>query len=150
MNRVVDASVACKWFFEEALSVEAQALAATRYVFLAPDLIIAECANVAWRRVRDGQISLDQAEAFLRALPAWFESLTPSVQLHEAAFHIAHTLNHPVYDCLYIALAVRDAAPLVTADVTLARRVRNTPWEKLVELLGGRPQAQALPSSSGA
>ena len=127
MNRIVDASVACKWFFEEDLSVEALALAATQYVLFAPDLIIAECADVAWRRVRDGQISLDHAEAFLEALPAWFEILTPSVQLHETAFRIAHTLNHPVYDCLYIALAARDAAPLVTADATLARRVRNAP-----------------------
>ena len=140
MNRVVDASVACKWFFEEDLSDEAQALAATRYVLLAPDLIIAEYANVAWRRERDRQISPEQAEAFLEALPVWFESLTPSVQLHEAAFRIARTLNHPVCDCLYIALAARDAAPLVTADATLAGRVRNTPWEELVELLGGQPQ----------
>ena len=70
MNRVVDASVACKWFFEEHLSVEAQELAAARYVLLAPDLIIAECTNVAWRRVRDGQASPEQAEAFLKALPA--------------------------------------------------------------------------------
>lgn len=141
MKRVVDASVACKWFIEEDLSTEAQALAAARYVLLAPDLIIAECANIAWRRVRDGQIALEQAEAFLRALPEWFEGVIPSAQLHEAAFRIARTLNHPVYDCLYIALAVRDAVPLVTADAALARRVRNTPWEKLVELLGGRSQA---------
>ena len=140
MNRVVDASVACKWFFEEDLSAEAQALAATRHVFLAPDLIIAECANVAWRRVRDGQVSLEQAEASLGALPAWFESLTPSTELHEVAFRIAYTLNHPVHDCLYIALAARDAAPLVTADGALIRRVRNTPWENLVEPLGGRLQ----------
>ena len=141
MNRVVDASVACKWFFEEDLSAEAQALAATRYVLLAPDLIIAECADVAWRRVRDGQIALEQAEAFLGALPEWFEGLIPSAELHQAAFRIARTLNHPVYDCLYIALAVRDAAPLVTADAALARRVRGSPWEALVELLGGRSQA---------
>ena len=141
MNRVVDASVACKWFFEEHLSVEAQALAATRYVLLAPDLIIAECTNVAWRRVRDGHASPEQAEAFLKALPAWFENLTPSAQLHEAAFRIARTVNHPVYDCLYIALAARDAAPLVTADATLVRQVRNTPWQELVELLGGRPNS---------
>ena len=140
MNRIVDASVACKWFFEEDLSVEAHALAATQYVLFAPDLIIAECANVAWRRVRDGQIPLEQAEALLRALPGWFETLTPSAQLHEAAFRIACTLNHPVYDCLYIALATRDAAPLVTADAALARRVSNTPWEELVEPLGARPR----------
>jgi len=88
MNRVVDASVACKWFFEEDLSAEARALADARHVFIAPDLIIAECANVAWRRVRDGQVSLKQAEASLGALPAWSESLTSSAQLHEAAFRI--------------------------------------------------------------
>ena len=140
MNRVVDASVACKWFFEEDLSAEARALAATQRVLLAPDLIIAECANVAWRRARDGQISPEHAEAFLAALPAWFEVLTPSVQLHEAAFRIAHMLNHPAYDCLYIALAARDASPLVTADAALARRVRHTPWESLVEFLGDHPQ----------
>ena len=140
MSRVVDASVACKWFFEEDLSAEAEGLAAASIVLLAPDLIIAECANVAWRRVRDGQISTEQAEASLKALPAWFEILTPSAQLHEAAFRIAVSLNHPVYDCLYIALAARDDAPLVTADAALVRRVRNTPWENLVEHLGGRPQ----------
>lgn len=55
-------------------------------------------------------------------------------------FSIAHTLNHPVYDCLYIALAARDGAPLVTADGALVRRVRNTPWENLVEPLGSRLQ----------
>ena len=142
MQRVVDASVACKWFFEEELSAEAQALAATRYGLLAPDLIIAECANVAWRRVRDGLISREQAEASLEALPAWFELLTPAAQLHEAAFGIAYTLNHPVYDCLYIALAAREAVPLVTADAALFRRVRNTPWEALIELLGGQPRAR--------
>ena len=142
MNRVVDASVACKWFFDEELSSEAQALAATRYVLLAPDLIIAECANVAWRRVRDGQISREQAEASLKALPAWFEHLTPAAQLHEAAFSIAHALNHPVYDCLYIALAARDDTPLVTADAALVRRVRNTPWEMVVEFLGGWTQGR--------
>ena len=104
MKRVVDASVACKWFFEEDLSAEAQALAATRYVLLAPDLIIAECANVAWRRVRDGQIALEQAEAFLGALPEWFEGLIPSAQFHKAAFRIARTLNHPSR-CALISLA---------------------------------------------
>ena len=65
---------------------------------------------------------------------------SPSAQLHEAAFRIARTLNHPVCDRLYIALAARDAAPLVTADGALAGRVRNTLWENLVEPLGGRLQ----------
>lgn len=136
MNRVIDASVACKWFFEENLSLEARALAAADITFLAPDLIVAECANVAWGRTTTGSVPLDQAEALVAALPAWFAALTPCAQLREAAFRIARQLNHPVYDCFYVALAAREAAPLVTADAALVRRIRNSPWDSLVEPLG--------------
>ena len=139
MRRVVDASVACKWFFEEPLSEDARAFALAHPALVAPDLVLAECANVAWRRVRDGQVSTEQAEACLNALPGWFEELTPSAELHQSAFRIARTLNHPVYDCLYIALAARDAAPLVTADKALVRRMCGTAWGELVQLLGGEP-----------
>lgn len=136
MTRVIDASVACKWFFEEPLSADARGLALVHPALVAPDLIIAECANVAWRRVRDGQVSAEQAEASLKALPDWFQTLTPSADLHQSAFRIARTLGHPVYDCLYIALAARDAAPLITADKALQRRVRGTVWQDLVQFLG--------------
>lgn len=136
MTRVIDASVACKWFFEEPLSADARELALVHPALVAPDLIIAECANVAWRRVRDGQVSVDQAEESLKALPDWFQTLTPSADLHQSAFRIARTLSHPVYDCLYIALAARDAAPLITADKALQRRVRGTVWQDLVQFLG--------------
>ena len=51
MTLVVDASVACKWFFEEILSTEARALARPAAVFSAPDMILVECANAAWRRM---------------------------------------------------------------------------------------------------
>lgn len=136
MTRVIDASVACKWFFEEPLSADARELALVHPALVAPDLIIAECANVAWRRVRDGQVSVEQAEASLKALPDWFQTLTPSADLHQSAFRIARTLGHPVYDCLYIALAARDAAPLITADKALLRRVRGSVWQDLVQFLG--------------
>ena len=56
MTRVIDASVACKWFFNETLSAEARRLAASDATFVAPDMILAECANAAWRRVRDGTV----------------------------------------------------------------------------------------------
>jgi len=47
MNRVIDASVACGWFFEESLSDAARKVAESDTVFFAPDMILAECANVA-------------------------------------------------------------------------------------------------------
>jgi predicted nucleic acid-binding protein len=35
---------------------------------------------------------------------------------------VARRLGHPVYDCVYLALAEREHAPFVTADHRLLRR----------------------------
>lgn len=67
MNLVIDASVACKWFFEENLSPEARALAESEATFSAPDMILPGCANAAWRRARGKSVPESQANAFLRA-----------------------------------------------------------------------------------
>jgi predicted nucleic acid-binding protein len=51
------------------------------------------------------------------------------------AMTIARVLDHPVYDCFYLALAQKEAAALVTADRRLVERVRATPWEGRVVAL---------------
>lgn len=136
MKLVVDASVACKWFWDEPLSAEARRLATAAIDFAAPDMILAECANVAWRRIRRDEIPRAQAQAFLKALPRWFDSLAPSVTLHEAAFTMGCELEHPVYDCLYLALADREQTRVVTADLTFFNRVVDSPWKHRIESLG--------------
>ena len=135
MNLVIDASVACKWFFEENLSSEARALAESDATFSAPDMILVECANAAWRRVRGKTVPEAQARAFLRALPQWFESLVPSGRLHEAAFEMACVLDHPVYDCQYLALAEDKETCLVTADLAFVDRVGRSRWMDRIESL---------------
>ncbi len=133
MTLVIDASVACKWFFAEDLSAKARALAASHASFIAPDMILVECANAAWRRVISGEIPRTQGEAFLKTLPHWFESLVPTNGLHESAFQMACALSHPVYDCLYLALAEREGTRLVTADQPFVKRVAGSPWKGRVE-----------------
>ena len=137
MNLVIDASVACKWFFEENLSAEARALAESDAVFFAPDMILVECANAAWRRVSGETVPEEQAQAFLEALPQWFESLVPSVRLHGTAFEMACVLGHPVYDCQYLALAEREEIRMITADSVFVDRVRRSRWKDRIESLGG-------------
>ena len=136
MSLVIDASVACKWFFEEELSAEARALAESDAVFFAPDMILVECANAAWRRVSSGTIPEEQAQGFLEALPRWFKSLVPSVRLHETAFEMACVLHHPVYDCQYLALAEREEIHMITADSVFVDRVRRSRWKNRIEGLG--------------
>ena len=138
MNLVIDASVACKWFFEENLSSEARALAASEATFSAPDMLLAECANAAWRRVRSKTIPEAQALAFLKALPQWFESLVPSGRLNEAAFEMACVLDHPVYDCQYLALAEDKETSLVTADLAFVLRVGRSRWKDRIESLASQ------------
>ena len=44
-------------------------------------------------------------------------------------------LDHPVYDCLYLALAEAEDARLVTADQRLLTRLRGSAWEELARPL---------------
>ena len=45
--------------------------------------------------------------------------IEPDRQLQAEALALACHLDHPVYDCVYLALARREAALLVTADKRL-------------------------------
>ncbi len=68
-------------------------------------------------------------------LPGFFEELTPLRELADEAAEISLGLNHPVYDCFYLALARRESAPLVTADKRLAAAAQALP-DVEVRLLG--------------
>ena len=54
---------------------------------------------------------------------AWlFTRLVPLRALQDQALDLALRSGHPVYDCFYVALAMREAVPLLTADRRLAQR----------------------------
>ncbi len=48
--------------------------------------------------------------------------LEPSADYIEAAVDLALALEHGLMDCLYLAIAMKQASPLLTADATFARR----------------------------
>lgn len=49
------------------------------------------------------------------------DRVEPDRHLQAEALALACHLNHPVYDCLYLALARREAATLISADQRLLR-----------------------------
>ena len=125
MTLVVDASIATKWFVEE--SGREQALQVLDLADRqAPDLIVAEVANVIWKKALRGQVTDAQARAICGALPRYFETLHASEALIESAIGIALALRHPVYDCLYLCCAMRLGTRLVTADRRLIAAVADT------------------------
>jgi len=60
MTLVVDASIACKWFFDEPGADLARTTLLSGELLLAPELIVAELANAAWKRVLRAEISIEQ------------------------------------------------------------------------------------------
>jgi predicted nucleic acid-binding protein len=126
MTRVIDASVALKWFIEEPDSVAARALVASGEPLTAPDLIVAEACNAAWRLVRRGELVPAQADIIAADLPRAFAGLAPLAGLAVLATVLARELDHPAYDCFYLALAVAHDTVVVTADDRFAGRVRQS------------------------
>jgi predicted nucleic acid-binding protein len=116
MSLIVDASVAVKWFAAEDGSDRAEALLATREALIAPDLVLAEVSNVMWKKLRRGLVPRDQVVTAARRLPQYFEQLIPIGELVERAAELTVALDHPVYDCFYLALAERERLPLISAD----------------------------------
>jgi len=131
---VVDASVAVKWFIEQDHSNEARALASPSCVLIAPELVLAEIANALWKYVRADKLSVEDAGLMLSRAPFAFSRLAPLSDLSGEALALAASIDHPVYDCCYIALARREAAPLVTADKRLAHAAQASSIE--VRLIG--------------
>jgi predicted nucleic acid-binding protein len=121
---VVDASVALKWVLDEPASEAAVALRDQELI--APALWLAEAANALWRHARTGEISDDEAAVyFSELLQAPLASL-PIEPYLEPALKLATQIGHPVYDCIYLALALQHQTHVVTADHRFASAA-NTP-----------------------
>ncbi|AQR62548.1 hypothetical protein BZG35_13510 [Brevundimonas sp. LM2] len=120
MRLVVDSSVAVKWFVTEAQSDEAQAV--LDHELIAPQLLVAECANVFWKKARKHEMTPGQAMIAAANVSGVVELMGLS-NLVMRAVDLANRLPHPAYDCFYLALAEMERCPLVTADDRLRRKL---------------------------
>jgi predicted nucleic acid-binding protein len=121
---VVDASIAIKWVVEEDRTDLALALR-QRARLIAPDLIVAECANILWKKVQRKELSKDEAIIAARLLQSAEVEFVSSRALMESATQLAIQLDHPAYDCLYLALAMESECRFVTADERLVNKIRQ-------------------------
>ena len=142
-KRVVDASVIVKWYVPEPGSETAAAVMRSGATLLAPDLVVAEVGNVLWKKVRRGELetedATDLADRMAVGLPAALRSSQP---LLRDAVELATAYDRTVYDALYIVLAVREGATLLTADDRLIRALRDTPLEPFVRHFADPMEAQ--------
>lgn len=126
---VVDASVAVKWLVAEAFSDRAERLLEPELTLVAPELLFAEAANALWAMRRRGDITGDDLAEAIDALRSAPIAIPASMrQLAVAASRLATDLDHPVYDCFYLALALQEQYQVVTADKRFHDSVRAHPY----------------------
>jgi predicted nucleic acid-binding protein len=117
VNLVLDASVVVKLaVVEEGRDEVVALLADTTHTIAAPDLLLVEVSNALWRKCTTGQITREQARQAMLHSIATFPILIPSGELAVHALELGVQLQHPTYDCFYLACAIARSGKVVTAD----------------------------------
>jgi predicted nucleic acid-binding protein len=124
---VVDASVVLKWFFPETDSAAARRLLDAGHQYIAPDLLFPEVGNAVWKRVRRGELSSDEGQRLIADIAEVAVETIATRGLIGDACAMAMASGRTVYDCTYLALAVRLDTQLVTADRRLRDGARANP-----------------------
>lgn len=113
---VVDASIAIGWALDSPHSAKCAHILRSPKSLVAPDLIIPEIANAFYMQSKNKTTDASRLRDGLQLLPRWFAELVPCATLRGEALDLALELNHPAYDCFYLALALMRDARFVTTD----------------------------------
>jgi predicted nucleic acid-binding protein len=129
---VVDASVVVKWYSEEADTPQAMRLMRSDAELVAPDLIYAEVLNSLWSKSRRGLFDSNRIASISNSIEGSFVEIVALGLLAEDAAALALALDHPIYDCLYLAAAIQWDCSLVSSDARLLQRLVKSPYRERV------------------
>jgi predicted nucleic acid-binding protein len=128
---IVDASVATAWFVSIATSKQAGPVRLHR-TLSAPSLLKVELTNSLLKYVRAGLLPADDVFPAIRQAEMLIENWTDDADLLNDATAVAIANRHKIYDCIYLALALRRREPLATADRRLSVLARTLGSEVLL------------------
>ena len=125
MTIVVDASAA----YDLLTQATCQAKIVGASELIAPDLIVPELLNARWKVSRSGVPApkLEDTLEFLSRL-----RILPTLPYASAAAALAEKLDHPIYDCLYLAMAKHEGAKLLTVDQRMSKKIASTAIAKML------------------
>jgi predicted nucleic acid-binding protein len=92
-----------------------------RVSLIAPELLPAEIGSMLWKRVLREGVSFVDATAQYARFKRVRLGLVGISGLVDSALVLALRQRHPIYDCLYLALALEAGCDLITADEKLHR-----------------------------
>jgi predicted nucleic acid-binding protein len=137
LSLIVDASIVVKWAIQEDGHAEAIALIDSDHDIVVPEFLHVEVGNALWKKVRRKEIAREQALAAAEAIGFAFNSFVHTPDYIERALELSFELDHPIYDCVYLAAALERDLKLVTADGRFMAAVARGPYESWVMLLSG-------------
>ncbi len=121
---VIDASVAVKWVVRQP-QTDAAYRAMEQFRLIAPSLILAEIGNALWKYCRTGEINAASLPAIMNGLETrYFKTEPLDEAMSAAALALAIDLDHPVYDCYYLAMSKRESVPIISEDKRLTQKAR--------------------------
>ncbi|MFC1526665.1 type II toxin-antitoxin system VapC family toxin [Candidatus Latescibacterota bacterium] len=88
---------------------------------LSPDLLLAECGQVLHKKRTEQLLTDDELSGLVDSILDLPIRLVPHHDLLRSACDLAARCGLTVYDALFLALAQRHSAPLLTADGRLRR-----------------------------
>jgi predicted nucleic acid-binding protein len=113
---VLDASAAVRLILADPAAADLADRVGGAALVLAPELMLTELANTLWKLRRADRLNDLDPQELLAEARELVDRLEPDRHLQAEALALACHLNHPVYDCLYLALARREAASLISSD----------------------------------
>jgi predicted nucleic acid-binding protein len=125
MSLVIDASAAYRLLLRDPLD----SIIESNSELIAPDLIVPELLNARWVSARRGARTpeVDSILTFLDQV-----RIVPSLPFASLAARLSERLGHPIYDCLYVAVARQENIRLLTADLHLERKLRSHKLEAVL------------------
>ena len=117
---VIDASIAVKWVVEENGTPEALVLR-QKAKLIAPELLVAECANILWKKVQRDELLKEEALLAARLLQGVRSNCCPRGLCLRPRRKCQSKSTTPLMIALYLALAVDNECRCVTADERFLR-----------------------------
>lgn len=124
MRALLDASALIPLGVPEVFTASAEAAWQTASERYCLDFTFVEVANVLWRMQRRGDVPTGQPARVMAAMVSWVDTVLPARDHLDEALRLSIELDHPVYDCLYGAVALQAGLVLVTADGTLHSKLQ--------------------------
>ena len=117
---VIDACITVRWVVKEDGTLEALALR-QKAKLIAPELLVAECANILWKKIQRGEFLREEALLCARLFQGPKSSSCPRGLYLKPRLRTSIEVEHPSFECLCLALAVEKNVNLFQQTNALLR-----------------------------